>query len=208
MCGIFGSTRTGTPGGGAGDGRLHDLPRDAPLQIVRDDDRRRARRMLLDLAEDAPLDVVGDLGVGLVVDARHLLVPVGDDADLGRRRPAGVADERRGDAGFAAGVRQRRGRLVHAGDGDERRLAAERGDVVRDVGRAAHPEHLVIERDDRHRRLGRDAGDAADDELVEHGVADDEDAGAARGAGDPPRPIRRDGRQQHDGRGVPPRTAA
>ena len=88
-------------------------------------------------------------------------------------------------------------RVVHAGDGDERRLSAERRDVVRHVGRAAHPQHLVIEGDDRHRRLGRDARDAADDELVEHGVADDEDAGAAGRRRDPARAVRRDGWQQH-----------
>ena len=61
---------------------------------------------------------------------------------------------------------------------DERRLAAERRDVVRDVGGAADAIRLVIEGDDRHRRFGRDARHAADDERVEHRVADDEDVRA------------------------------
>ena len=40
--------------------------------------------------------------------------------------------------------------------------AAERGDVVRDVGGAAEPVLLVLEADHRDRRFGRDAFDAAD----------------------------------------------
>ena len=164
--------------------------------------------MRLDLAKDAALDLVRDLAIRFIVDARDLLIAVGDDANLRRRWSAGVADERWCDARFAAGVRECRRAIVHAGDGDERRLAAERGDVVRDVGRPADPEHLVIEGDDRHRRLWRNPRHAADDELVEHGVADHEDMSAARGAGDPPRPFRRDGWQQHEDRVVPRQTAA
>src|SRR6185503_15687677 len=104
-----------------------------------------------DLAKDAALDLTGNLDIGLVVDARDLLIAVGDDANLRRRWSTGVADERWCDARFAAGVRECRSAIVHAGDGDEGRLAAERGDVVRDVGRPADPEHLVIEGDDRYR---------------------------------------------------------
>ena len=58
-------------------------------------------------------------------------------------------------------------------------LAAERDDIVRDVGGAAHAVHVVIERDDRDRGFRRNARHAADDELVDHGVADDEDVHAA-----------------------------
>ena len=58
------------------------------------------------------------------------------------------------------------------------RAAAERGDVVRHVGRAAQAELVAVEPDDRHRRLGRNAIDAADQEVVEHDVADDGDAAA------------------------------
>ena len=64
---------------------------------------------------------------------------------------------------------------VGADRADERRAAAEHGDVVRDVGRAAQPQVLRLEANDRDRRLGRDARDAPDDEAIEHDVADDED---------------------------------
>ena len=61
--------------------------------------------------------------------------------------------------------------------------AAERRDVVGDVGGAAEPVLFVIEPDDRHRGFRRDALHAAEHEVIEHEVADDEDgaAGEARG---------------------------
>ena len=80
--------------------------------------------MRLDLAKDAALDLVANLDIGLVVDARDLLVAVGDDTNFGGGWAAGVAHKRRCDARFPAGVRECRGAIVHAGDGDERRLAA------------------------------------------------------------------------------------
>ena len=143
------------------------------------------RGLLLHGAHDAVLDGAGDLGIRLVVDARDLLIPLRDDPHLGRRRARRVADERRRDPGLVAGARERRRRVVLSGDGDERRLAAERRHVVRDVRGAANPVRLVIEGDDRNRRLGRDARHAPDDELVEHGVADDEDVRAGECRRDP-----------------------
>ena len=89
----------------------------------------------------------------LVVDARDLLRSV--TIRTLRWLAAGVAHKRRCDARFPAGVRECRGAIVHAGDGDERRLAAQCGDVVRDVGGPADPEHLVIEGNDWHRRFGK-----------------------------------------------------
>ena len=93
-------------------------------------------------------------------------------------------------------LRQRRRRLVLAGHRDQRGAAAERRDVVRDVGGAADPMAFMVEHHDRHRRFRRDARDASRDELVEHRVADDEDVGAAEAGGDRPRPVRRE-RGQH-----------
>ena len=52
--------------------------------------------------------------------------------------------------------------------------AAERRDVVRDVGGAAQARVLRLEPDDRHRRFRRDPRHASDDEAIEHDVADDE----------------------------------
>ena len=60
----------------------------------------------------------------------------------------------------------------------ERRAAAERRDVVGRVAGAAghHLGGVVLE--DEHRRLARDAGDLAVDELVGDQIADDEHAPA------------------------------
>ena len=60
--------------------------------------------------------------------------------------------------------------------------AAERGDVVRDVGGAAEAVLLLLEADHRDRRFGRNALDAADDEVIEHHVADDQDGRPAAAA--------------------------
>ncbi len=63
---------------------------------------------------------------------------------------------------------------IRADDADERHTRAERREIVRDVGRAAQPHVLRLEADHRHRRFGRDARHRADDEAVDHDVADDE----------------------------------
>ena len=65
--------------------------------------------------------------------------------------------------------------MVGADDADERGAATERHDVVRRVCRAAKPQILGLEPHDWDRRLRRDARHAADDEAIEHHVADDED---------------------------------
>ena len=101
------------------------------------------------------------------------------------------------DAGVAALTRQRRRVLVHARHGDQRRLPAEGSDVVGHIGGAADSLGLMFERHHRYRRFGRDAGDTAGDEAIDHRVADDENVSAREPAGDGARPVRRDGRQQH-----------
>ena len=50
---------------------------------------------------------------------------------------------------------------------------------MRDVARTAEAELLVLEPHDRHWRFRRDALDAADDEVVEHDIADDENGAAS-----------------------------
>ena len=109
----------------------------------------------------------------------------------------GVADERGSDARFATGLGQCRGCLVPSGDSDERGMTAERDDIARDVGRAAHAIHVVVERDDRDGCFRRNACHAADDELVDHRVADDEDVDPAHARDDLARALRREWRQQH-----------
>ena len=162
--------------------------------------------MLLHGRHDALLDVAGDLRVPLVVDPRHLLVTFGDDAHLRGGGPGAVAHNGRRDAGLTARLRERRGRVVGSGQRDERRSAAERCDVVSDVGRAADPMTFVIEHHDRHRGFWRDARHAARDELVEHGVAHHEHVGACHAGHEGSRPLRRERRQHRPG--VPLRTAA
>src|SRR5438128_5982281 len=50
---------------------------------------------------------------------------------------------------------------------------------MRDVGRAAESRIFGLEVHDRHRRLGRNPRDMANDESVDHDVADDQHAASA-----------------------------
>ncbi len=75
---------------------------------------------------------------------------------------------------------QARRRGIGPDDADQRDPAAERRDVVRDVGGAAQPGVLRLEADDRDRRFRRDARHAPDDEAIEHDVADHEDGQAGK----------------------------
>ena len=83
-------------------------------------------------------------------------------------------------------------RLVAADHADQRRAAAERGDVVGGVAGAAGHDLGRVVLEDQHRRLARDARHAAVDELVGDEVADDGDASgpsarrSARGAAQNP----------------------
>src|SRR5688500_18265904 len=52
----------------------------------------------------------------------------------------------------------------------------ERGEIARDVRRAAGHEALALEFNDGHGRLGRDAAHRAPDKLVEHQIANHQDA--------------------------------
>ncbi len=190
------------------DGRVHHPLRHAPFQIIRDDDGGCVAAVGPDGADDAVFDLAGDLRVVLIVHACDLLVPLGDDADLGRRHALGIGGDEPGfNAGLAAPLQQRLRVVVLPRHRDERRVAAKGGDVVRHVRRAADAVCLVIEGDDGHRRLRGDARHSADDERVEHRVADDEHVRGGEGGNEAGRAIRRERRQLHVRR-VPPRTAA
>ena len=65
---------------------------------------------------------------------------------------------------------------------DEQRAAAECRDVVRDVGGASQADVLGLKLHDRDGGLWRNARHAADDEAIEHHVADDEHARAGKAA--------------------------
>ncbi len=154
-------------------------------------------RVLLDVGDDPLLHLARDFRIALVVDARDLLVAVRDDAHLRRRRtgPSPTNDGAIPASRHAwASVAAASSRPVTA---TSVACAAERHDVARHVGGAADAVHVVVEGDDRDRRLRRDARHAADDELVDHRVADDEDVDAAGAREDLARAIRREGWQQH-----------
>jgi len=150
--------------------------------------------VLGDLRDDPLFDLAADFRIAFVVDPRHLLIPVGHHAHLRRRGTAAVANERRRDARLPARLGKCRRAIVASGDSDQRRLSAERHDVACHVRGAADPVHVVVECHDRNRRLRRDACHATDDELVDHGVADDEDVHAAHARDDLARALRREWR--------------
>ncbi len=166
---------SGAPDAFRATSRCDHRARDGALQVVRDEQRTGAAPERADPRHHRLFDRPVGLAVVLVVDARHLLVALGDDAHLLGRRPPGILDEpverRARGRQFSA---QPVGRGVRSDHADERHAAAERQDVVRDVGGAAQPHVLRPEAHDRHRRLGRNARHVPDDEAVEHHVADDE----------------------------------
>ena len=144
-------------------------------------------------------EVAGDIGIAFVVDARDLLIPFRDDADLFRRGTIAILDEPVDpDAGRLQLVAQPFGCRVDANQADERRAPAERHDVVRHVRRAPQPQMLGLELHDGDRRFRRDAGDAPDDEAIEHHVTDDEDGETGEPAHEIARPIRVERRQHHE----------
>ena len=83
--------------------------------------------------------------------------------------------------------------VVNDADGDPAIvLSPEGADVPGDVSCPPEVEALVRDLDHRHRGLGRDPGDPAPDELVEHDVADHEDALSPHRGEEGPRPRARD----------------
>ena len=92
-----------------------------------------------------------------------------------------MASWTRPDASIPADVqlaRDQAARVVAADEPDERHAAAERRHVAGDVGRAAEPVFVARESDDRHGRFRRDAIDVAEQKVIQHHVADDDDATA------------------------------
>ncbi len=149
-----------------------------------------------------------DLAVVLVVDPRHLLIAHRHHPQLPRRAAVRVADDAPGAdrEPREIGAQPLRFRVV-PDDADDLHAAAERRDVVGDVGGAAEPVLLVIEPDDRHRGLRRDPLHAAEHEVIEHEVADDEDGAAREARGHVFEPAHVDGWTGVDGVGADTRGA-
>ena len=101
---------------------------------------------------------------------------LGDETHLARRLPARFDHEMRGDRALELGERfaEHDAGPVIADKPDEDTARSERGDVAGHVTGAADLDHAVLDRKNRGRRFGRDAGDLAIDEVVEHDVADAE----------------------------------
>ena len=132
------------------------------------------------------------LGFGI---RRPRLFPVGaqqmrgvmlrHEPHLARGRARSVNDKRGRDAGLGGERRlQRAAGIVLADQADKDAMRAEARDIARDIAGAADHHLAALDCDHRRRRLRRDAGDLAIDEVVQHQVADaqDGDAGQSRQA--------------------------
>ena len=98
---------------------------------------------------------------------------LGDEAHFARRRPR-LVDHQFGNDRAELGERlaEREPGLVVADQTDKDAGRAECGDVARHIAGAADLDRIVLDRQHRRRRLGRNARDLAIDEVVEHDVAD------------------------------------
>jgi len=98
---------------------------------------------------------------------------LGDEADLARRRACGIDHQMRLDQRLGGECpHYLRARVILADDPDEGAMHAERGEIAGDVAAAADHQLAARHRQDRCRRLGRDARDLAVDEVVKHQIAD------------------------------------
>jgi hypothetical protein len=98
-------------------------------------------------------------------------------AQLACRRPRAIEDQARGNPAVAAAEPRTQGladRIV-ADDANEKAARAEACNVAGDVAGAADDDVLARDIDHRRRRLRRNAGYLAIDEIVQHQIADAED---------------------------------
>ena len=115
------------------------------------------------------------------VNADDLLL-VRDDAGFDAGMPRGVGEQSAAaDVLSAEKFFQMPAVFIMANRAEKFRGHVERGQIARDVGRAAGHEAFALEIHDRHRRFRRNARHAAPDEMVKHHVADDQHAGFTRG---------------------------
>ncbi len=101
---------------------------------------------------------------------------LGNEAHLARGLPLTV-DHEIGDDGpveLSERIGEQETRIVVADKADENAARSQGGDVARHRTGAADLRRIVPHRENRCRRLGRDARDLAIDEVIEHDVADAE----------------------------------
>src|SRR5712672_2456533 len=100
---------------------------------------------------------------------------LGDEADLSRRRPRGIANQHAFDPALLRKLSLQlvTGRVL-ADQANEDAASAERGDVARDVASAADTGLAALDRDDGCRCFRGNPRHLAIDEFVQHEVADAE----------------------------------
>ena len=162
--------------------RAGHVPGQHPLVVVRQHGHGGGGQRVLGDAQQ-PLRELGVDGRGDLVVGTEQLLALGEVAGLGGGGAAALHQQPRLDVRLAADQPGQVGPgLVVAHHGDEGDGGAERGQVAHHVAGAAGHRHVALDGQDGDRRLGRDAVDGAVDIAVEHGVADDEDAGAGKPA--------------------------
>ena len=154
---------------------------DDAFAVIADDHGVRLAKFRFDFGQQTPGEARVQAVAGFAVNADDLLL-VGDDAGF----DAGMA-RRIGEQSAAVDVLsaekffQMPAVFIVANHAEKFRGHVERGQIARDVGRAAGHEAFAFEIHDGHRRLRRNARHAAPDEMVKHHVTDDQDAGFTRG---------------------------
>ena len=144
--------------------------REHALAVIGEDDGIGARRQgSLDGGQQARGLSLALRPRRLVIDAHHLLV-AGHHAQLGGGGAGGAFHQPVLDGGIGDGVAQRL--TARADEADQRGPRAECGDIARHIACATGHGTLPPAGKHRHRRLGRDALDAAVEVAVKHHIAD------------------------------------
>ncbi len=161
--------------GGGNDGGGDAVGKHA-LGIVRDDDDGVVGNRLLDEAYEIPAHIRAERGHALAVGAQHLLGG-GDVAGFHRGHPPGLDQDVRLDiAGLGNQLVELAPRRIVADHRDEAGMRAQRLQVAQHIAGAARRAGFAPDAQDRDRRLGRHALDLTVDVVIEHHVADAQDA--------------------------------
>ena len=178
--GVHHHAAAGGPRGGD-DARRHIARQHALLVVAQHDHGGRRDRVGGD-----PHQPVGQAGVdraGLFMIGAHDVLAAGDEAGLGRRRPAALHQQPWLDPQLAADqAGQFAARLVVAHHRDEGDSGPQRRQVAHHIAGAAGQSQLALHRQHRHRRLRTDATDPAIDVAIEHRIAHHQQRAASQQA--------------------------